>query len=80
MDTQCNAGFSNLVCADPHLLQLAVADISRALDEALRKNGIHAMLHLRRADEFQGPAAQPEISRTRVTGPRLAATASSGTH
>ena len=73
MDTQCNAVFSNLVCADPHLLQLAVADISRALDEALRKNGIHAMLHLRRADEFQGPAAQPEISRTRVTGPRLTA-------
>ncbi len=73
MDTQCNAGFSNLVCADPHQLQLAVADISRALDEALRKNGIHAMLHLRRAEEFPAPAAQPEISRARATGPRLTA-------
>jgi AraC family transcriptional regulator len=73
MDTQCNAGFSNLVCADPHQLQLTVADISRALDEALRNNGIHAMLHLRRAEEFLAPAAQPEISRARATGPRLTA-------
>ena len=64
MDTQGNAGFSNLVCADPHQLQLAVADISRALDEALRKNGIQAMLHLRRAEE---------TPHTPVSGPRLTA-------
>ena len=73
MDTQSNAGFSNLVCADPQQLQLAVADISRALDEALRKNGIQAMLHLRRAEEFPAAAAQPEGSRIPVPAPRLTA-------
>jgi len=73
MDTQSNAGFSNLVCADPQQLQPAVADISRALDEALRKNGIRAMLHLRRAEEFPATAVQPEASRTPVPGPRLTA-------
>jgi AraC family transcriptional regulator len=73
MDTQSNAGFSNLVCADPQQLQPAVADISRALDEALRKNGIRAMLHLRRAEEFPAVAAQPEASRIPVPGPRLTA-------
>lgn len=70
MDTQGNAGFSNLVCADPHRLQLAVADISKALDEALRRNGIQAMLHLRRAEEFP-PAPAPAPAP--VPGPRLTA-------
>ncbi|HYJ42169.1 MAG TPA: AraC family transcriptional regulator, partial [Steroidobacteraceae bacterium] len=57
----------------PHQLQLAVADISRALNEALRKNGINAMLYLRRADESLTPEARPELSRTAIAGPRLTA-------
>jgi len=73
MDAQSSAGFSNLVCADPQQLQLAVADISKALDEALRRNGIQAMLHLRRAEEIPAPAAPPEIARTPGPGPRLTA-------
>jgi transcriptional regulator GlxA family with amidase domain len=73
MATQGNAGFSNLVCADPQQLQPAVADISKALDEALRKNGIQAMLHLRRAGEIPASAAPAEISPTHVPGPRLTA-------
>jgi transcriptional regulator GlxA family with amidase domain len=57
----------------PHQLQLAVADISRALNEALRINGINAMLYLRRAEDSPTPEALPEISRTVVAGPRLTA-------
>ena len=57
----------------PHQLQLAVADISRALNEALRKNGINAMLYLRRADDSLMPEVRPEISRTVIPGPRLTA-------
>jgi AraC-like DNA-binding protein len=64
MDTQSNAGFSNLAGADPQRLQPAVAEVSRAADEALRSNGIQAMLHLQRAGE---------IPRTPVPGPRLTA-------
>ena len=74
MDTQRNAHFlgdqapdgtGEAVRPSPHQLQLAVADISRALDEALRKNGIQAMLHLQRAE--------PETPRAPVPGPRLTA-------
>jgi AraC family transcriptional regulator len=57
----------------PHQLQLAVADISRTLNEALRKNGINAMLYLRRAEEYLAPEVRPEISRTAIAGPRLTA-------
>jgi AraC-like DNA-binding protein len=52
----------------PHQLQIAVADISRALNEALRKNGINAMLYLRRAEDSPTPEAG-----TVIAGPRLTA-------
>ncbi len=66
-----------------HQLQSAVADISRALNEALRDDRTNAVLYLRRAENFLRPAAQPEISRTvnsRSKADRLAATPSAGTH
>jgi transcriptional regulator GlxA family with amidase domain len=56
-----------------HLLQSAVADISRALNEALRDDRTNAVLYLRRAENFLKPAAQSEISRTANSGPRLTA-------
>lgn len=64
MDTQSSAGFSNLVGAEPQQLRLAAADVSRALDDALLENGIQAMLHRRRAEQFPQSA---------VAGPRLTA-------
>jgi AraC family transcriptional regulator len=52
-------------------LQSAIADISRALNEALRVDCTNAVLYLRRAENFLKPAAPPEISRTVNPGPRL---------
>jgi transcriptional regulator GlxA family with amidase domain len=54
-------------------LQSAVAEISRALSEALRDERTNAVLYLRRAENFLKPAAQPEVSRTVNPGPRLMA-------
>jgi len=54
-------------------LQLAAADISRALDEARRENGINAMLYLRRAEGLLTHEVRPEIPRAVTTGPRLTA-------
>lgn len=54
-------------------LQLAVADISRALDAALSRNGINAMMYLRRAEDFLKPEIQPDAPSTVVPGPRLTA-------
>jgi AraC family transcriptional regulator len=54
-----------------HQLQSAVADISRALSEALRDDRTNAVLYLRRAENFLRPAA--EVTRTVVPGPRLTA-------
>lgn len=54
-------------------LQLAVADISRALDEARRQNGINAMLYLRRAEDFLRPEARRESPCAVTSGPRLVA-------
>ena len=56
-----------------HQLQSAVADISRALNEALRDDRTNAVLYLRRAENFLKPAAQSEVSRTVNSGPRLTA-------
>ena len=56
-----------------HQLQSAVADISRALNEALRDDRTNAVLYLRRAENFLRPAAQAEILRTVNPGPRLTA-------
>ena len=75
MDFQGNAG----LCAGDtaglslHQLQSAVADISRALSEALSDDRTNAVLYLRRAENFLKPAKQPEISRTVNSGPRLVA-------
>ena len=57
----------------PHKLQLAVADISRTLNEALRRNGINATLYLRRAEDSLTPEIRPEMPRTVAPGPRLTA-------
>jgi len=56
-----------------HQLQSAVADISRALDEALRDDRTSAVLYLRRAENSLNPAAQQETSRAAIPGPRLIA-------
>jgi len=56
-----------------HQLQSAVADISRALSEALRDDRTNAVLYLRRAENFLRPVAQPEMSRAASPGPRLTA-------
>ena len=56
-----------------HRLQSAIADISRALNEALREDRTNAVLYLRRAQNLLGPAAQPPSSRTVNLGPKLIA-------
>ena len=56
-----------------HQLQSAVADISRALSQALSDDRTNAVLYLRRAENFLRPAVQPEISRSVNSGPRLIA-------
>jgi AraC family transcriptional regulator len=64
---------ANTAQLPPHQLQSAVVDISKALNEALRKNGINAMLYLRRAEDSLTPEVRPEESRTAIAGPRLTA-------
>jgi transcriptional regulator GlxA family with amidase domain len=56
-----------------HQLQSAIADISRALNEALRDDRTNAVLYLRRAENSLRPAAQPAVSRSENSGPRLTA-------
>jgi AraC family transcriptional regulator len=75
MDFQGNAGLSAVDAAplSLHQLQSAVADISRALTEALRDDRTNAVLFLRRAENFLKPAPQPETTRTVKPGPRLTA-------
>jgi AraC family transcriptional regulator len=71
MDTQNSAGFDTATL--PPQLQSAIADISRALDEARCENRSNAMLYLRRAEDFLKPALQPEAARVVIPGPRLTA-------
>jgi AraC-like DNA-binding protein len=66
-------GVGDAARLSPQQLQLAVADISRTLNEALRKNGINAMLYLRRAEDSPTPELRPEMTRTATSGPRLTA-------
>jgi len=54
-------------------LQLAVADISRTLNEALRRNGINAMLYLRRDENSSADESRPASTRGAPSGPRLVA-------
>jgi AraC family transcriptional regulator len=70
MDAQPNANTAQLSL---HQLQSAIADISRALNEALRDDRTNAVLYLRRAETFLKPGAQEEISRPTTPGPRLTA-------
>jgi AraC family transcriptional regulator len=56
-----------------HQLQSAIADISRALNEALRDDRTNAVLYLRRAENSLRPAAQSSVSRSVNPGPRLTA-------
>lgn len=56
-----------------HQLQLAVADISKAMNEALRVDCTSAVLYLRRAENFLRSGVRPETSRTVAPGPRLTA-------
>ena len=75
MDFQGNASLSagDTARLSLHQLQSAVADISRALSEALRDDRTNAVLYLRRAENFLKPAAQPDASRSANSGPRLIA-------
>jgi AraC family transcriptional regulator len=81
MDIQGNTGFSDLVSVEAgdtvrlplHQLQSAIADISRALNEALRDDRTNAVLYLRRAENFLRPAARPETPPALNSGPRLTA-------
>jgi transcriptional regulator GlxA family with amidase domain len=57
----------------PHQLQSAVADISRAMNEALRVGCTNAVLYLQRAETSLRPVAHPEVSRPVNSGPRLTA-------
>jgi AraC family transcriptional regulator len=56
-----------------HKLQSAVADITRALNEALRDECTSAVLYLQRAANFLRPAEQPQQLRGANSGPRLTA-------
>jgi AraC family transcriptional regulator len=74
MDAQRNAcQSSDAAQLSMNQLQSAVADISRALDEAQRDERTNAVLFLRRAESFLAPSVQPEIPRTVNSGPRLIA-------
>ena len=75
MDFQSNTSPSGGEAAGLSLHQLhsALADISRALNEALRDDRTNATLYLRRAENCLRPAAQAEVSRTLNSGPRLIA-------
>src|SRR6187549_2899587 len=52
-----------------HQLQSAIADISKALNEALRDDRINAVMYLQRAESFLKVPALAEATRQ---GPRLA--------
>lgn len=56
-----------------HQLQSAVADISKALNEALRDDRINAVMYLQRAESFLKLPAIAETSRPASAGPKLAA-------
>ncbi len=56
-----------------HRLQSAMADISRALKEALRDQRTNEVLYLRRAESCLRSAAEPVMSGTVSPGPRLIA-------
>jgi AraC-like DNA-binding protein len=73
MDAQYSSGLSagDTPQSSPHQLQLAVAEISMALNEALHDNRTNAVLFLRRAENFLRPAVV--TTRSVVPGPRLAA-------
>ena len=75
MDFQGNASLSagDTAGLSLHQLQSAVADISRALTEALRDDRTNAVLYLRRAENFLRPATQPEPTPAVKLGPRLTA-------
>jgi len=60
-------------CWSSQQLQSAVADISRALNEALRDDRTNAVLYLRRAECALMPARPPEGTCTASPGPRLLA-------
>ena len=80
MDTQHNAAIESILAeaGDAERLTInqlrsAVAEISRALGEALRDDRTNAVLYLRRAENFLKPASQLEASRVTSAGPRLTA-------
>ena len=54
-------------------LHSAIADISKALSEALRDDRGTATMYLRRAESFLKPVTQPESPAAVKPGPRLAA-------
>jgi AraC-like DNA-binding protein len=56
-----------------HQLQSAVADISKALSEALRDDRTNAVMYLRRAEGFLKPQARPAEAASTSPGPKLAA-------
>jgi AraC family transcriptional regulator len=56
-----------------HQLQSAVADISKALNEALRDDRINAVMYLQRAESSLRIPVRAEPSRAASAGPRLTA-------
>jgi transcriptional regulator GlxA family with amidase domain len=74
MDAQQSASQSTVASAHPQIdVQSVIADVSRALNEALRDERTNAVLYLQRAEELLRPAALPESPRTVERGPRLIA-------
>lgn len=56
-----------------HHLRSAVADISKALNEALRDDRINAVMYLRRAESFLQVPTLPVVSNLSNEGPKLTA-------
>lgn len=67
------ADSSNTARLPPHQLQSAIADLSRALNEALREDRINAVRYLRRAESALRPVVRQETSPAANRGPTLAA-------
>ncbi len=72
MDNTSNPQGSDVAQLSLQQLQSAVADISKALSEALQDDRTNAVMYLRRAEGFLKPLVQSDRSQN-GTGPRLAA-------
>jgi transcriptional regulator GlxA family with amidase domain len=73
MDANRNLQDGTIAQLSLHELQSAVADISKALNEALRDDRVNAVRYLQRAETFLKVPAVARRARTGNAGPKLAA-------